>query len=66
MSVQSAVETILGQARIEPWPYQARIVAKTLGMFVGSHRNGAGEAEPAARHRPGRDRLCRFWPPSTV
>jgi superfamily II DNA or RNA helicase len=44
-----AVETILGQTRVEPRPYQARIVRKTLGMFLGTHRNGAGEVEPAAR-----------------
>jgi superfamily II DNA or RNA helicase len=45
----AAVETILGQSRVEPRPYQTRIVRKTLGMFLGEHHNGAGEVEPAAR-----------------
>jgi superfamily II DNA or RNA helicase len=45
----AAVETILGQTRVEPRPYQARIVRKTLSMFLGTHCNGAGEVEPAAR-----------------
>lgn len=34
---------------IEPRPYQTRIVGKTLDMFLGNYRNGAGETEPAAR-----------------
>ncbi len=34
---------------IEPRPYQTRIVGKTLDMFQGNYRNGAGETEPAAR-----------------
>jgi superfamily II DNA or RNA helicase len=45
----SAIESILGQTRVEPRPYQARIVSKTLDMFLGKHCNGAGEVEPAAR-----------------
>ena len=45
----ATVETILGQSRVEPRPYQARIVRKTLDMFLGTHRNGAGKVEPAAR-----------------
>ena len=49
MSDTSAIEIILGQSRVEPRPYQARIVRKTLDMFLGSLRNGAGEVEPAAR-----------------
>jgi hypothetical protein len=49
MSDLAAVETILGQTRVEPRPYQARTVRKTLGMFLGKHRNGAGEVKPAAR-----------------
>src|SRR5262245_1660789 len=49
MSDLAAVETILGQSRVEPRPYQARIVRKTLSMFLGEHCNGAGEVEPAAR-----------------
>lgn len=35
--------------KIEPRPYQARIVKKTLDMFLGTYRNGTGETEPAAR-----------------
>ena len=49
MSDLAAVETILGQSRVEPRPYQTRIVLKTLDMFLGKHHNGAGEVEPAAR-----------------
>jgi superfamily II DNA or RNA helicase len=49
VSDTSAIEIILGQSRVEPRPYQARIVRKTLDMFLGKHRNGAGEVEPAAR-----------------
>src|SRR5262245_32236653 len=45
----AAFETILGQTSVEPRPYQARIVRKALDMFLGKHRNGAGEVEPAAR-----------------
>jgi superfamily II DNA or RNA helicase len=49
MSDLAAVEAILARTRVEPRPYQARIVRKTLDMFLGSLRNGAGEVEPAAR-----------------
>jgi superfamily II DNA or RNA helicase len=49
VSDTSAIEVILGQTRVDPRPYQTRIVRKTLGMFLGTHCNGAGEVEPAAR-----------------
>jgi superfamily II DNA or RNA helicase len=37
------------QTKVEPRPYQARIINKTANMFLGSYRNGAGEFEPAAQ-----------------
>lgn len=49
MSVESRVREIVASSGIDPRPYQTRIVAKVLKMFEGSHRNGSGELEPAAR-----------------
>lgn len=49
MTTQSLVGEILHQSRVEPRPYQTRIVGKTLDMFGGAYRNAAGDAEPAAR-----------------
>jgi superfamily II DNA or RNA helicase len=45
----SALASILAQAKVEPRPYQSRIVHKTVSMFQGTYRNGAGELEPPAR-----------------
>jgi superfamily II DNA or RNA helicase len=49
MITQSLVGEILQQSRVEPRPYQTRIVGKALDMFAGDYRNAAGETEPAAR-----------------
>lgn len=49
MTTQSLVGEILQQSRVEPRPYQTRIVGKALDMFAGDYRNAAGDAEPAAR-----------------
>ena len=43
------LSTIIPQTRVEPRPYQHRIVASAADMFNGRHRNGAGLLEPAAR-----------------
>jgi superfamily II DNA or RNA helicase len=49
VSEKSAIEVILGQTRVEPRPYQTRIVNKVVSMFLGTHKNAAEELEPAAR-----------------
>lgn len=41
--------TLLPQTRVQPRPYQHRIVEAAAAMFNGQHRNGAGQLEPAAR-----------------
>jgi len=43
------VTDLISQTRVEPRPYQQRIVQTTAAMFNGEHRNGAGQLEPAAR-----------------
>jgi len=49
MPTDNTLSTFLHGTQVEPRPYQARIVTKTLEMFLGYYRNGAGEIEPAAR-----------------
>lgn len=49
MPADSSIDLLIAETRIDPRPYQSRIVNKVLNMFEGSHRNGAGELEPAAR-----------------
>ena len=49
MPAESPIDLLVIHTRIDPRPYQTRIVNKTLNMFLGSYRNGAGESEPAAR-----------------
>jgi superfamily II DNA or RNA helicase len=49
MPVTSAVETFIGQTRVETRSYQTRIVTKAVSLFLGTHRDTAGMAEPAAR-----------------
>jgi superfamily II DNA or RNA helicase len=34
---------------VEPRLYQTRIIDKVVNLFLGNHKNGAGEVEPAAR-----------------
>lgn len=34
---------------VEPRPYQTRIIDKVVSMFLGTHKNGAGDVEPSAR-----------------
>ena len=43
------LEELIPQTRVEPRPYQHRIISKATAMFHGRHPNGAGELEPAAR-----------------
>jgi superfamily II DNA or RNA helicase len=42
-------QNVLEAAGVEPRPYQSRIVSKVVSMFLGEHKNGAGELETAAR-----------------
>ncbi len=49
MNVENRVQEIVSLSNIDPRPYVTRIVTKVLEMFEGSHFNGAGEVEPAAR-----------------
>ena len=49
MPAESLIDLLVIQTKIDPRPYQTRIVNKVLNMFNGTHRNGAGEIEPAAR-----------------
>ncbi len=34
---------------VEPRPYQTRIIDKVVSLFLGTHRGGIDEIEPAAR-----------------
>jgi superfamily II DNA or RNA helicase len=43
------VKAICALTKLDPRPYQLRIVNKTHQMFTGRYKNGAGEAEPYAR-----------------
>ncbi|MEQ8787428.1 MAG: DEAD/DEAH box helicase family protein [Pirellulaceae bacterium] len=43
------LDAIIRQTNVDPRPYQTRIIEKTLDMFLGQYRNGAGEIERAAR-----------------
>ena len=45
----SELQPLLANANIQPRTYQARIIEKTVNMFIGEHRNGAGETEELAR-----------------
>ena len=42
-------ESIIADTGVEPREYQSRIIDKTIQMFNGQYKNGAGEIEPAAR-----------------
>jgi superfamily II DNA or RNA helicase len=46
---QTVLATISEVIGVEPRPYQTRIIDKVVSMFLGTHCNGAGEVEPAAR-----------------
>lgn len=41
------IDAIIESTKIEPRPYQRRIVAKAVAMFCGEYENGAGEIEGA-------------------
>jgi superfamily II DNA or RNA helicase len=43
------ISTIIQGTQVQPRPYQTTIATKTLDMFGGQYKNGAGETEPAAR-----------------
>lgn len=46
---QSNTQEIFDLTKVEPRPYQERIVDKTVRMLLGEFKNGAGEIEPPAR-----------------
>src|SRR6185295_5597578 len=43
------VDKVVKKTRVEPRPYQRKIVGKGLDMFRGRYKNGAGDLEPNAR-----------------
>lgn len=43
------LDSIIAESRVEPRPYQRRIVTKAVDMYCGRYKNGTGETEPAAR-----------------
>ena len=43
------LDALVTQTKIEPRPYQARIVNKVVAMLEGRFTNGLGNLEPAAR-----------------
>lgn len=43
------VDSVISKTRVEPRPYQRRIVGKGLDMYRGRFKNLAGESEPNAR-----------------
>ena len=45
----ATIKATLGNIDIEPRDYQARIIEKTVNMFLGEYRNGSEELELAAR-----------------
>lgn len=47
--VCTLVNDVIKKTKVEPRPYQRRIVSKALDMFQGRHKNGAGETEVNAR-----------------
>ena len=49
MIADCALNSVVDQTKIEPRPYQSRIVNKAVSMFLGNYRNGAEAIEPAAR-----------------
>jgi superfamily II DNA or RNA helicase len=44
-----ATADVISKTRVEPRPYQGRIVGKALDMFQGRHKGGDGKLEPNAR-----------------
>jgi superfamily II DNA or RNA helicase len=46
---QTVLATISETLGVEPRPYQMRIIDKVVSMFLGNHKNGAGEIETATR-----------------
>ena len=49
MTAESFLAINSHRYKVEPRPYQSRIVAKTADMFLGDYRNGAGQVELPAR-----------------
>lgn len=47
--MSALVNEVISQTKVEPRPYQRRIVAKGVDMFQGRYKNGADELEPNAR-----------------
>lgn len=47
--VSEAIKNLLIGTRVEPRPYQGRIVTKTVDMYRGRYVNMAGENEPNAK-----------------
>lgn len=43
------VDSVISKTRVEPRPYQRRIVGKGLDMFMGRYKNLEGHPEPNAR-----------------
>lgn len=43
------VQDVIGKSKVQPRPYQQRIVGKTHLMYSGQYKNGAGETELPAR-----------------
>ncbi len=48
-SMVALVQDVIRKTRVQPRPYQQRIVGKTHEMFGGTYKNGAGETEQQAR-----------------
>jgi Rad3-related DNA helicase len=46
---QTVLATLSEAIGVEPRPYQTRIIDKVVALFLGTHRNGVSEVEPAAR-----------------
>lgn len=46
---EKSLQIPIGLTRVEPRPYQTRIIDKAVNMFLGTYRNGAGQMEDAAR-----------------
>jgi hypothetical protein len=49
MPAENPIDLLVIQTKVEPRPYQTRIINKTANMFLGTYRNGAGEFEPPAQ-----------------
>jgi len=47
--IMQLVQEVVKSTNVQPRPYQIRIVAKSLDMFMGRYTNGEGIPEPNAR-----------------